>query len=222
MAKRLYIQLYNAKSGESLTLPINPEQIEIPNEKDIPTYNILDYGEVAIKGNRQLQRITLEGILPAEDSYFSMLASLVKFLQYRPYSQAEARSMVDKWIENDEVIRVIISGEINKEFLVERQTQTVREYSEDVPYSIELLEYRNPTATPTALPSGVGKSKLQQLKERTIDKYIPSQLTGQVGQTIYKLAKLTYGGKFRELMDKNGITNPNLDIAGKMVEMLPL
>jgi hypothetical protein len=53
-------------------------------------------------------------------------------------------------------------------------------------------------------------------------KYIPAQLTGKVGQTIYKVAKLTYGGRFKELMDRNGLTSANLDIAGKTIEMLPL
>ena len=41
MAKRLYIQLYNAKKGESITLPLNPETTDVTNEKDIRTYNIL-------------------------------------------------------------------------------------------------------------------------------------------------------------------------------------
>lgn len=222
MAKRLYIQLYNANTGESITLPINPESIDIPKEKDIPTYNILDFGEVAVRGNRQLQRITLNGILPNQDSYFALLASLVKSLEYRPYSQAETRAMIDRWIDNDDVIRVIIADEINKEFLIERHTDTIREVTENTQYSIELLEYRSPTAKPTAMPEGAGKSKLAQLKERAIKKFVPSQLTGQTGQTIYKLAKLTYGGRFRELMDKNGITNANLDIGGQIVEMLPL
>ena len=221
MAKRLYIQLYNANTGESITLPINPESIDLTKEKDIPTYNILNYGEVAVRGSRQLQRISLTGLLPEQTSYFALLASLVKSLEYRPYSQTETRAMIDRWIDNDEVIRGIISDEINKEFLVERHTETVRESTEDTQYSIELLEYRNPTATPVGQPKNT-KSKIAQLKERAIKKCIPNNVVGKAGQTIYKLAKLTYGGRFQELMDKNGITNPNLDIGGQIVEMLPL
>lgn len=221
MAKRLYIQLYNEETGESITLPINPETTDIPKEKDIPTYNILNYGEVAIKGNRQLQRITLSGIFPEDNTFFSNLASMLKSLEYRRYTQKEAIDLINKWIDNDSVIRVIISGVLNKNFLIERQTQTIREYSEDIPYSIELIEYRNPTATSSSLSRNFG-SKLTRLKERLIKKYIPAQLTGQAGQTIYKIAHLTYGGRFRELMDKNGITNANLDIGGQIVEMLPL
>jgi len=222
MAKRLYIQLYNANSGESITFPINPESIDLPKEKSIETYNILDFGEVPVRGNRTLQRINLSGILPEENSVFAMLASLVKQLEYRPYSLAETNTMLEKWLDNGDVIRVIIAGRLNKEFLIERHTPTIREYTENETYSLDLVEYRTPAPKKVALPNNLGQSKLVQLKERVMQKYIPAQLTGQTGQTIYKIAKLTYGGRFKELMDKNGITNANLDIAGKTIEMLPL
>lgn len=222
MAKRLYIQLYNANSGESITFPINPESIDLPKEKSIETYNILDFGEVPVRGNRSLQRINLSGILPSEDSVFAMLASLVKQLEFRPYSLAETNAMLEKWLDNGDVIRVIIAGRLNKEFLIERHTPTIREYTENETYSLDLVEYRNPAPKTVVLPDNLGKSKLVQLKERAMKKYIPAQLTGQTGQTIYKVAKLTYGGRFKELMDKNGLTSANLDIAGKTIEMLPL
>jgi hypothetical protein len=222
MAKRLYIQLYNANTGESLTLPINPESIDLTKEKDIRTYNILNFGEVPVKGNRQLQRITLSGILPEENTYFSMLASFVKYLQYKDYSLVEANTMISNWIDNGDVIRVIISGKLNKEFLIERHTPTIRENTPDEGFSIDLVEYRTPEPKTAIKANNNGESKLVALKERTIKKFIPSQVTGQAGQTIYKLAKLTYGGRYQELMQKNGITDANLDIAGQLVEMLPL
>lgn len=222
MAKRLYIQLYNANSGESITFPINPESIDLPKEKSIETYNILDFGEVPVKGNRSLQRINLSGLLPAEDSVFAMLASLVKQLEFRPYSLAETNAMLEKWLDNGDVIRVIIAGRLNKEFLIERHTPTIREYTENEKYTLDLVEYRMPAPKTIVLPDNLGKSKLVQLKERVMNKYIPAQLTGQTGQTIYKVAKLTYGGRFKELMDKNGLTSANLDIAGRTIEMLPL
>ena len=222
MAKRLYIQFYNAKTGESITLPINPESIDLPKEKSIETYNVLDFGEVPVKGNRQLQRINLSGFLPQEETYFSLLASLVRFLEYKPYSLQETTEMIDKWIEEGDVIRVIISGKLNKDFLIERSTPTIKENTLDEGYSIDLVEYRNPKPLPQVLPNNLGQSKLVQLKERAINKYIPSQLTGQVGQTLYKIAKLTYGGKVVELMQKNNITDANLSIAGQIVEMLPI
>ena len=138
MAKRLYIQLYNAKEGESITLPISPESIDLTLENDIQTKNILGFGEVPVRGNRTLQRINLSGLLPEQDTYLALLASLVRFLEYKPYSLEETNLMLDRWCESGDVIRVIISGKMNKEFLVERRTSTVRKYTPDETYSFDL------------------------------------------------------------------------------------
>lgn len=220
MSKRLYIQLYCARTGESITLPLNPEETEIPNQKSTNTYNILDYGEVGVRGNKTLKRINLANVFPNNDTYFSLLASLIKQLEYKPYNLDETIDMINRWVENDEIIRVIISGRLNAEFQIENFTQGIRESIEAVNYSIDLVEYRNPEATQTL--NIEPESKLIKLKKRTIDKYIPNQQIAKAGQTIYKLAKLTYGGKFQELAQRNGITDVNKDLAGQVVEMLPL
>lgn len=220
MSKRLYIQLYCARTGESITLPLNPEETEIPNQKNTNTYNILDYGEVGVRGNKTLKRINLANVFPNNDTYFSLLASLIKQLEYKPYNLDETIDMVNRWVENDEIIRVIISGRLNAEFQIENFTQGIRESIEAVNYSIDLIEYKNPEATQTL--NIEPESKLIKLKKRTIDKYIPNQQIAKAGQTIYKLAKLTYGGKFQELAQRNGITDVNKDLAGQVVEMLPL
>lgn len=220
MAKRLYIQLYNANTGESITLPLNPETTDISNEKDIRTYNILGYGEVSIGGNKQLKRLTLTNIFPDTDSYYALLASLVKQLNYKPYSLQETVDMINRWVDDNAIIRVIISGHLNAEFRIASHTSHVRESISDLGYTIELVEYRNPEKETIVEKTVSGK--IVNLKQRAIKKFIPSQVTGQTGQTIYKLAKLTYGGKWQELADKNGIENINSDIAGQIVEMLPL
>lgn len=219
MAKRLYIQLYNAKTGESITLPLNPETTDITSEKEIKIYNILGFGEVSIGGNKLLKRLTLTNIFPDNDTYFSLLASLVKQLNYRHYTLQETIDMLESWVEKNSIIRVIISGHLNAEFRIASFTKSVRESVPDLGYTIELIEYRNPEGEAGGQPP---ESNLVKLKNRAINKYIPSQLTGQTGQTIYKLAKLTYGEKWQELAQKNNITDANLDIAGKIINMLPI
>ena len=220
MAKRLYIQLYNANSGESITLPLNPETTDITNEKEVRTYNILGYGEVSIGGNKQLKRLTLSNIFPDSDSYYALLASLVKQLNYKAYSLQETVDMINRWVDENAIIRVIISGHLNAEFRIASYTSHVRESISDLGYTIELVEYRNPEKeNPVELTVS---GKIVKLKERAIKKFIPAQVTGQTGQTIYKIAKLTYGGKWQELAQKNNITNANISLAGKVVEMLPL
>lgn len=222
MGKRLEIQLYCAKTGESITLPLNPETTDIPTEKDIKTYDILDYGEISVKGTRQLKRINLTNILPDSNSSLSLLASLIQKLKYRPYNLQETIDMINRWIDNDEIIRVIISGKLNAEFRIERNIEGVRESVSDVNYNINLIEYRDPTKKETVPVMNNTQTSVTKLKKRAINKFIPDRQVAQTGMTIYKLAKLTYGGRSQELANINAVINQNADIAGMVVEMLPL
>lgn len=215
MAKRLKIQLYSQKTGESITLPLNPETTDLTTSKEVKTYNLLDYGEVAVRGGKQLKRLTLDNILPDNSTFFSKLASLVLNLEYNPYDINKTVDMINRWVNNDEVIRVIIAGYINAEFTVESFTQKVRESTSDLGYTIELVEYRNPES------KGVKYTPKVELKQRKINKYIPAQKIAKAGDTIYKIAKLTYNEKFKELAERNGISDFNLDLSGRVVEMLP-
>lgn len=222
MAKRLEIQLYNAKTGESITLPLNPETTDLPNEKDIQTYNILNFGEVAVKGTKRLKRITLSNILPNETSALSLLASLIQKLQYRAYNLQETIDMINRWVDEDAIIRVIISEKLNAEFRIERHIESVRESVSDVGYTIDLVEYRDPTQKETVPFMNSAETSVMRLKKRAINKFIPNQQVAQKEMTIYKLAKLTYGGRSQELANLNAIYNQNANIAGQVVEMLPL
>lgn len=216
----MFIQLYCAKTGESITLPLNPETTDISNSKEVKTYNILDYGEVSVRGGKKLKRLTLTNIFPDSNTYFALLASLVRQLDYKAYSLQETVDMINRWVDDDEIIRVIISGHLNAEFTIENHVSRIRETTSDLGYTIDLVEYKNPEEQPE--PYVPEDSNMVKLKKRTIDKYVPSQITGQTGQTIYKLAKLTYGGKWQELADRNHITDPNITLAGQIVEMLPI
>lgn len=222
MGKRLEIQLYNAKTGESITLPLNPETTDIPNEKDIKTYDILNFGEVAVKGTRKLKRINLSNILPDETSALSLLASLIQKLQYKPYNLQESINMINRWVNEDAIIRVIISEKLNAEFRVQRLIEAVRESVRDVGYTIDLIEYSNPAKKESIPVMNSAETSVTRLKKRAINKFVPNQQVAQKGMTIYKLAKLTYGGRSQELANLNAIVNQNANIAGQVVEMLPL
>lgn len=222
MGKRLEIQLYNAKTGESITLPLNPETTDIPNEKDIKTYEILNFGEVPVRGTRKLKRISLTNILPNDTSALSILASLIQKLKYRAYSLQETIDMINRWVDEDAIIRVIISEKLNAEFRIERHIEAVKESVQDVGYTIDLIEYVNPADKQLIPVTNKAETSITKLKKRVINKFIPSQQVMQKGMTIYKLAKLTYGGRSQELANLNAIYNQNLDLTGKILEMLPL
>lgn len=228
MGKRLEIQLYCAKTGESITLPLNPETTDIPTEKDIKTYDILDYGEISVNGIKRLKRINLTNLLPDSTSYLGVLASLVCRLKYRPYSLQETIDMINRWIKNDEIVRVIIGDKLNAEFRVQKLVESVHESVSDVHYSIDLIEYINLNETKEEsekrkkLETEKVTPKIVKLKKRAINKFIPNEVVAKKGMTIYKLAKITYGGRFQELANLNAIYSKNQDLTGELIEMLPL
>lgn len=222
MGKRLEIQLYCARTGESITLPLNPETTDIPNEKEIETFDILGYGEVSVKGKKRLKHSTLSNILPSNNSWLALAASLVKGLNYKPYSLQETVDMINRWVDNDEIIRIIISEKLNKLFRIEKFVEAVRESVQDVGYTIDLVEYVDPINKNATLKMNAPETNVTKLKKRAINKFVPNEQVAQRGMTIYKIAKLTYGGRSQELANLNAIYNRNADIAGKVVEMLPL
>ncbi len=221
MGKRLEIQLYCANTGESITFPINPESIDIPTEKQIDTFEILGYGEVAVKGKKRLKRITLSNILPGKDSWLALSASLTeKEFKQKPYSIDAALNFINKWIKNNELIRVIISNRLNDVFRIEKFTETVKESTVDEGYTLDFVQFVDPTGK--TIVKEAPKTNVVKLKKRVQNRFIPNKQVAKKGMTIYKLAKLTYGGRSNELAKLNAIYSRNKDISGEIINMLPL
>lgn len=231
MAKRLYIQLHNADTGDSLTLPINPENIDIPSGKDVKVHTILNYGDVTVAGYKKLKEMNLNSLLPDTTSYFALLSSLVETLKHKPYTKEKSVSMLHKWAESDKPIRVIIAGDayenINKEFFIKDFVEGIQESNRDVRSQIALVEYRNPTTKAQVYNTDLktAGNKLTKLIPRPIRKFISEKMTAQQGATIYKIAKLVYGeasARSNKLAQLNSIFDRNKDIAGQIIDMLPL
>lgn len=241
MGRRLFIQLYKETKGDSITLPINPQTIEVIKSKTIKTHDILDYGEVAVAGKPKLETLSLDSVLPADTSYFALLSTLVEKLEYKTYTQDRALQKLDEWITSQEPVRLIISQYVNKEYLVTQYRQVLNENTGDINYTIDLTEYKNPTKQPQTLLNNKlkiakaakdyvegkisGTKVIPILSERPIGKFIQKQIVAQNGMTIYKLAKLTYGSlaaRSNALSNLNSIVNKNKDIGGEIIEMLPV
>lgn len=227
MAKRLYILLHSENDGNSLTLPLNPEDIEISTEKDIGEHNILNSGEVPVVKYDKLKRIDLNSILPDDTSYFALLTSLIEKLDYKPYTKQKSIKMIVDWVEKGKPIRLVIADdayeEINAEFLITKFSKTLRESTPDIKGGISLIEYKNPAEKAKTFETPRGK--LVKLITRSIRKFIPQNITMQQGATLYKIAKKVYGdasAKSDELAKLNGIFDRNKDLGGMIIDMLPL
>lgn len=91
----------------------------------------------------------------------------------------------------------------------------------------ELIEYKNPeeqTKNYKTIRSKLG-NKNTKLIPRQIKKYIPETMVMKQGETLYKLAKKVYGEastKSEQLAKINNIFDRNKDLAGEIIDMLPL
>lgn len=227
MAKRFYILLYCENDGNSLTLPLSPENIDISTEKDVATYNVLKYGEVPVVKYDKLKNIDLNSLLPDNNSYFALVASLIEKLNYKPYTKQKSVKMIEDWVENGKPVRLVIAGdayeEINAEFLITKFNKNLRESTPDIKGGISLIEYKNPAEQAKTLETPSGK--LVKLITRPVRKFIPQNMTMQQGATLYKIAKKLYGeasAKSDELAKINGIFDRNKDLGGMIIDMLPL
>jgi len=227
MSKRLYILLYSENTGKGLTLPVNPESIDISTEKNIDTYNILKFGEVPVVRDDKLKKIELNSLLPDDTSYFALLSSLIDGLKHKPYTKQKSIKMIEDWVESGKPIRVVIADdayeEINAEFLIKKFSKNIKETTPDIKGSISLIEYKNPEKQ--AKTYDTARGKLVKLITRPIRKFIPANMTMQQGATLYKIAKKVYGeasSKSKELAKLNGIFDRNKDLGGEIIDMLPL
>lgn len=234
MAKRLEILLKFENTNEKkhknvdfkifnhqLIFPVNPEQIEISYERESNTYNILGYGEVHVSGEKKLKRITLKNILPQDNSYLSLGASLIPTLNERQYTLDNAKTWLKNWFENDCILRLVISDELNMLCKITKFSQNIKERTEDIDSTIELIEYKRPDYKVQGTNGELG-SNLTKLKKRFQNWIVPDQLTAQQGMTIYKIA-MKYGIKnWQSIAKLNNVYDANIDLAGKIIQLTPL
>lgn len=57
-------------NGKSLTLPINPEELQINRSAENENIDIIGLGKASRKGDPGLEEITIESFFPAKDSYW--------------------------------------------------------------------------------------------------------------------------------------------------------
>lgn len=221
--KRLEIQLFNEETKESITLPVNPSSIEIPQSIQNNTYNILGFGEVNVLGDRSLKRVTLSNVLPEDGSVFSKLAKIVGIstdginTDLFDYNLNNSIELVENWLENKNKVRLIISNYFNELMEIISFTKVIKESNRDIVYNIELIEFVDPEQ----------KAELKTntkiaLSKRPLTQLIPNQKVITSDETLYSLAKRYYGdgAKWIDLAELNNIKDENTDLTGQTLRIL--
>lgn len=210
LSKRLNIMLYSESTGEQIILPINPSNIEIKYEKDIQKFNILGYGEVNVMGHYTPLRITLSHFLPEDDSIFGTTSGIIYNKDgaansvEHAYSSEMAANILKRWATEKITIRLVIEDEINLECVVILFSQTLRESTAIKPYTLTLLEYRNPA---------VKTKGVFGLIKRAAAIIVPKIILAKASDTLYSIAN-KYKLNFKKLAKNNNIDDVNKKIKG--------
>lgn len=128
------IELSFNNHEESFVIPINPATIEITQAHVNTKVNILNVGEINLKGKCGLTNISFSSFFPSEKSPHRKRADR---------NAEEYVSLIKKWKNSDRPIRVIITtDDINLPMLIDNFSETITEGLQDIKYTINLSEYR--------------------------------------------------------------------------------
>ena len=124
--------------GKSLTIPINPEEIEISCESDNEDIDIIGLGSATRKGAPGLKKATIESFFPAANSYFYtgvLPRTCVEFIQNIQKTENT----------NNKVAKIITTGlpvNLNMYFVIEEFNYTHKAGEEDdIYYTLDIKEY---------------------------------------------------------------------------------
>ena len=133
MKKTRNILIKEVATGSSIELGINPESITVSESRDNIKENIDALGDVYFPGKRGLKTVSISTFLPGSKSKFRRRGSLQTELE-----------LINKWINEDVILRVVISKPtINFKAILDSKSLTVKEGDLDVYIDLKLTEVKD-------------------------------------------------------------------------------
>lgn len=222
----MYKLYFGLDNGEGFNIPVLPEKIEINEDGDNKTYDIINLGEINILNKPKLRNISFESYFPKNNGPYVSSEHLFEPSFYI--------SKIKMWREELKPIRVILVGsplEINDLYSIESF-----KYEEhggevgDIYYSIELKKYKSYAAKKVKIVSN--KSSTSSSKKATVNKTPPRSAaskpkvkthTVKKGDTLWGIAKkyLGNGSKWPQIynLNRDKIKNPNLIYTGQVFKL---
>ncbi|MBW6408480.1 LysM peptidoglycan-binding domain-containing protein [Clostridium weizhouense] len=216
MSKKYKMRLSINNGDEGFVLPVLPQEIEINENGNNKTYDVINLGEVNVLNVPKLTKISFKSYFPRNNGPY---VSDKHF--FRPHVYM---NKLKQWRQNKEKIRFIFIGsefEINDLFSIEslKFTEKGGEVG-DIYYYIELKRYK---------PYYAKKAVVQEIKNgvalenynttiRPNDTVKVKTHTVVEGDTLWHIAKkyLGDGNRYTEIAEINNISNPDLIFPGQV------
>lgn len=230
----MYKMYLGVNSGEEgFMIPVLPEKIELSENGDNKTYNIINLGEVNVINLPKLTDISIESYFPKNSGPYVSSSQLFEPSFYV--------SKIREWRSKNKKIRFIFTGgpiEINDLFSIEdfKCSENGGEVG-DIYYSIDLKRYKHysakkvvivkPKATKATSASNKNSSKASTvvLKKTTaarpVNKVQVKTYTVISGDSLWAISKryLGNGNRYGEIAALNNIPNPSLIYPGQVLKI---
>lgn len=217
---KMYLGINEGEEG--FILPVLPEKIEINEDGDNETFNVINLGEVNTINKPKLSEISFESYFPLNRGPYVSSEEL--------FSPSFYINKIREWRDKKQKVRFIFTGgsplELNDLFIIEgfKLSEKGGEVG-DIYYSIELKRYKPYAAKKVVIVTKQNtKNKTAAVKAkppRPVEK--PKQKTHTVvsGDTLWHIAKryLGDGARYPEIAKLNNIKNPNLIYPGQVFKI---
>lgn len=217
MMYKMYLGINYGEEG--FILPVLPEKIEINENGDNKTYDVVNLGEVNIINLPKLTEISFESYFPLNRGPYVSTVEL--------FSPSFYISRIKEWREKLQKIRFIFIGgpiRINDLFSIESF-----KYSEnggevgDIYFSIELKRYKDYSPKKVVIVESNGSDIKTAVtgENRNSDLTKPKTYTVVSGDTLWAISKrfLGDGNRYKEIAALNKISNANYIYVGQVINI---
>ena len=206
------------QNGDSLRLPVSPEEYNISKGINIETEKVNDLGEVGLFGGTNLQRIELTSFFPNQE---------YSFCQYKDFPKpSECIKFIDNIKDNGEPVRLLITDtDINTEFIIENFEYGERDGTRDIYFTLQLREYRRISIPIVKKTNSEPQTSTKPTTRPTTTTTQTSKKTYTVkkGDCLWNIAKKYYGtgSQYTKIYNanKDKIKNPNLIYVGQKLRV---
>lgn len=181
----------------SFVLDVNPKEISVTQQNKDKTIDLLNVGEVNVKGNRGLVKTALSTFLPASGSHFNRSGT----------APEEIIQAVRKAKNGKRSVRIVISGtDINATFSVSSMEEKYVEGQEDIYINWSFVEERELNTASVA--SYTKRYTDTGLCDRPEERSTPKSVTLKQGDSLWNIACREYGdgSRWKDIAAANGIT----------------
>lgn len=215
-------RFYLKQNEEQILLPVAPAELITQVKGESKKVELVDVGEGSILKEIGLRRLSFKILLPAvqysfvqtEGAFQKPIFFLNQFRQYKMSKKPVSLIVFRKLADGTE----LFSG--NMEVSFEEYTVVEKGGEQgDFWVEIQLKEYRKITATTYCLKQQQNQMTLEETGVKREGRQIPNTYTVKKGDSLWKIAKtmLQDGSRYKEIAQKNGITNPNKIQVGQIL-----